>query len=280
MHDLEQLIAQWRERASIASDVPAETLDELESHLRETAEESVRSGLAEPEAFRLAVERLGMLPAIQSEFRKLDQPVWLAIKVAIGLVVMTAMVLAAFLIARFNPARSGFLLACHVFTVTLGYTTTLLVGGLGICFIGQRCHAELPPSRVRSLNRATFMLGCFAAGLTVAGVVLGMLWAKAEWGRYWAWDAKEVGGSGVVLWLACFLFAHRFAGNGARGVPVMGVLGSIVVGLAWFGTNPGDGLLRYGTSNVSLLLVSAVVLNLALFAIGMAPAGWLRFRRT
>src|SRR6266851_3705825 len=41
--------------------------------------------------------------------------------------------------------------------VTLGYTTTFLVGVLGICFVGQRCFSDFSPMRVRSLTRVTFM---------------------------------------------------------------------------------------------------------------------------
>jgi len=160
--------------------------------------------------------------------------------------------------------------------VTLGYTTTFLVGALGICFVGQRCLSDFAPLRMRSLPRVTFKLGCVAAGLTAAGIILGMVWAKAEWGRYWAWDAKEIGGFAAIVWQICFLFAHRFAGGNVRGVLVMSVLGNIVVSLSWFGANLLSGLHRHGTPNYSLLLLVAVISNFAFFLIGLAPAGWLR----
>src|SRR5947209_3571337 len=44
-----------------------------------------------------------------------------------------------FVIARLDSSRSSLLLAAHIFTITLGYTLTLLIGGLGICFVSQRC---------------------------------------------------------------------------------------------------------------------------------------------
>ena len=124
--------------------------------------------------------------------------------------------------------------------------------------------------------RTTFTFGCAAVSLTAVGIILGMIWAKAEWGRYWAWDAKEIGAFAVIVWQACFLFAHRFACGTARGVLVMSVLGNIVVGLGWFGANLlYGGLHSYGTWNYSPLLLAAVVSNLAFFLIGLAPAGWL-----
>ncbi len=280
MHNVEQLIAEWRKLTMAKSSVPPETIDELECHLRETTEVLVQSGLTEPEAFQRAVKQFGTAPAIASEFQKLDEPTWVPVKVVIGTGVVTALALAIVLIARLDAGSTSFLLASHVFTVTLGYTTTFLVGALGICFVGQRCFADFSPLRMRSVTRATFKLGCAAAGLTAVGVILGMVWAKAEWGRYWTWDAKEIGGFSVVAWLACFLFAHRLADSGPRGILVMSVLGNIIVSLAWFGANLLGGLHRYGTPNYSLLLLVAVALNSAFFLIGLAPAGWLRPRKT
>jgi len=280
MHNLEQLIAEWRKTMMTAHNIGRETLDELENHLREDVDQLVQSGMAEPEAFQRAVTQLGGARTIASEFQKLDQPTWLPVKVITGIGIMAALGWALLLIARFDNGRLSFLLASHVFMVTLGYTTTFLVGALGICFVGQRCFSDFSPLRMRSLTRVTFVLGSVAAGLTAGGVILGMVWAKTEWGRYWAWDTKEIGAFAVIAWQLCFLFAHRFACRTARGVLVMSVLGNIVVGLGWFGANLlSDGLHGYGTRNYSLLLLAAVASNFAFFLIGLAPAGWLRPRK-
>jgi hypothetical protein len=280
MHNLEKLIAEWRQAMMAAPDVGNESLDELESHLRENVDHLVRSGMTEPEAFQRSVAQLGPAPSIAAEFQKLEQPIWLPVRVATGAGILAAMVMAILVIARFEAGWSNFLLASHVFMVTLGYTTTFLVGALGICFVSQRCISDFSPLRVRAVARVTFILGCFAMGLTAVGIILGMVWAKAEWGRYWAWDAKEVGAFAVIVWQSCFLFAHRIACNSARSVLVMSVLGNIVVGLGWFGANLlSGGLHSYGTANYSLLLLMVVVSNLAFFLIGLAPAGWLRLRK-
>jgi hypothetical protein len=280
MHDLEQLIAEWRKAMMAAPKVGYETLDELESHLRENVDQLVRSGMTEVEAFQRAVAQLGRAPTIAAEFQKLEQGTWLPVKLVIGFGVIAALAIAILLIARFGAGRTSLLLAVHVFTVTLGYTTTFLVGALGICFVGQRCVSDLSPLRMRALARVTFALGCVAVVLTAIGVVLAMIWAKAEWGRYWAWDIKEIGGFAVIVWQASFLFAHRFACGSARGILVMSLLGNIVVSLAWFGAHLlSHGLHGYGTRNYSLLLLAAVVANFAFFLIGLAPAGWLRLRR-
>jgi hypothetical protein len=281
MHNLETLIAEWRKTMMAAPKVSPETLDELENHLRENVDQLVRSGMTKPIAFQRAVTELGGAPAIGLEFQKLDQCVWLPVKVITGIGVLVALAMSILLLVRFNTGRLSFLLASHVFTVTLGYTATFLVGALGICFVAQRCLSDFSPWRMRSLTRVTFILGCIAAGLTAVGIVLAMVWAKAEWGRYWAWDAKETGAFVVLVWQLCFLFAHRFAYDTPRGVLVLSVLGNSVVGLGWFGASLlSVGVHGYGTGNHGLLLLAAVISNVAFFFIGLAPAGWVRARKT
>jgi len=276
MHDLEQLIAEWRKTAA-TPDVSPETLDELETHLRETVDGLVCSGMTIPSAFKRAVVELGHMPKISSEFRKLDEPLWLPAKLAVGATALVVLVLAAFVILRLDSSRSSLLLATHTFTVALGYTLTLLIGGLGICFVSQRCLEDFSTSRLHSIGRVSLVLGSIALSFTTLGVFLGMVWAKIEWGRYWGWDSKEMGGLSVIVWLTCYLIAHRFFKNSARGVLAISILGNIVVSLGWFGPRV-NGLHQYGMSNTSLLLTVAILVNLAFFAIGFIPAGWLRLR--
>ena len=269
------MITEWRKSA--AKNVNAETLDELETHLRETAEQLVRSGMNLSDAFQRAVTELGAMPKISSEFQKLDEPLWLPVKLAIGATALLALILAIFVIMRFDSSRSNLLLATHFFTVSLGYTLTLFIGGLGICFVSQRCLADFSTSRLHLIARVSLVLGSIALLFTTLGVLLAMVWAKIEWGRYWAWDSKEIGGLSVVVWLTCYLVAHHFFKNSARGILVISMLGNIVVSLAWFGPRV-NGLHQYGTSNTSLLLTIAILVNLAFFAIGFVPAGRLRLR--
>jgi hypothetical protein len=275
MHNLEKLIAEWRKSA--ATNVSAETLDELETHLRETTEQLVRSGMNLSDAFERAVAELGAMPKISSEFQKLDEPLWLPVKLAIGVSALLALSLVVFVIARLDSSRSSLLLAAHTFTVTLGYTLTLLIGGLGICFVSQRCLEDFSTSRLHSITSVSLTLGTIALFLTTLGVLQGMIWAKIEWGRYWAWDSKEIGGLSVVVWLACYLIAHQFFKNSERGVLAISMLGNIVVSLAWFGPRV-NGLHQYGSPNTSILLTAAILVHLAFFAIGFVPAGRLRLR--
>ena len=276
MHNLDKLVLEWRKKAATPN-INAETLDELETHLRETTEQFVRSGMPVSNAFQRAVTELGTMPRISSEFRKLDPPIWLPVKLAIGVTALTALVIAIAVMGRLDSSAASLLLATHVFVVTVGYTITLLLGGLGICFVSQRCFEDFSTSRLQSISRASFVLGGIASLFTTMGVILGMAWAKTTWGRYWSWDVKEIGGLCVIVWLVFYLLAHRFFKSSARGILTISMLGNIVVSLAWFGPQL-NGLQQYGTFSQSMLLM-AVVANLVFFAIGYCPAGWLRSKQ-
>lgn len=278
MHNLEIRIAEWRKTMMDAPKVGTETLDELESHLRETVEELVGSGTTEAEAFQRAVAQLGSPPMIASEFTKLDEPTWMPVKLTAGLGLAGAIALAAFLAGRFDGGGMNLLLAIHVFTITAGYVTAFLLGGLGICFVCQRCFAEFSPSRQRSLARVSLQFSVIATCLTAIGTGLGMVWAKLAWGRFWAWDPKETGAFGVVVWLVLFLAAQHCGGLRARGVFQLCILGNIVVGLAWFGVISISNLHGYGTPRY-LPLAVFTALNLALLLLGFAPAGRVRLGR-
>lgn len=59
MKDLDVRIAQWREPLLRNGSFYADEVDELESHLRESVDGLVKTGLSEDEAFLVAARRLG-----------------------------------------------------------------------------------------------------------------------------------------------------------------------------------------------------------------------------
>jgi hypothetical protein len=59
MHNLETFLAQWRQ--TFSGRLSPETLDELESHLRERIEQLIHSGAPEPDACQQAAAELGVL---------------------------------------------------------------------------------------------------------------------------------------------------------------------------------------------------------------------------
>jgi hypothetical protein len=74
MFDLEQSIADWQRQmlaAGIQTPVP---LAELESHFRDEIERQAKSGLSAQQAFGIAARKIGQVPELKSEFKKVGVP--------------------------------------------------------------------------------------------------------------------------------------------------------------------------------------------------------------
>ncbi|MDB6036997.1 MAG: clpA [Verrucomicrobiales bacterium] len=76
MFNLEKALMEWRQQMIAAGVKSPETLNELEIHLRDDVEQPIRSGLNAQQAFNFAVQRMGQIETLNSEFRKLGGTKW------------------------------------------------------------------------------------------------------------------------------------------------------------------------------------------------------------
>ena len=70
MFELDKSILEWKRSFQQNCSLNEESIDELESHLRESVFELNRKGLSEEESFFVAMNRLGYAPALDAEFEK------------------------------------------------------------------------------------------------------------------------------------------------------------------------------------------------------------------
>lgn len=92
--DLNEAIRSWRATLEVSPALRAETVDELESHLRDSAAALEAGGLSAEEAFLIACRRLGTSAALEREFGKVNTgQVWLnrAVWMVAGSVVIGAL---------------------------------------------------------------------------------------------------------------------------------------------------------------------------------------------
>ena len=267
MPELEQLIAQWRRGLLETTGCSAEVLDELESHLRDEIQQLIATGHAPEQALTLAAARLGNPRTLAAEFAKAVKPGWLPAR----LVMIAAIVLGVLFLGYVFPRWQdhwGVILTAHVCAVTLGYTSLLLVGLLAVCYVARRPFRDLNTGQMKSLGRAAFTLTAASAMLTFIGILLGCIWANEHLGRYWGWDAKEIGGGCVLTW-DCAMLLLLWARRAPERLAIqLGILGNVVVGVAWFGTAP----------QLAAWLPVFILTQLALFSVGFIPAGRLRSR--
>jgi ABC-type transport system involved in cytochrome c biogenesis permease subunit len=164
-----------------------------------------------------------------------------------------------------------FWLATHVVCITLGYSTTILAGMMGIVYVVMALWLDkLDTENRKQLIRMTYGTICFATFFSFIGTVLGGLWADDSWGRFWGWDPKENGALIIVLWNALVLHARWGGMIAHRGLAILAIFGNIVTAWSWFGVNlMGVGLHSYGfTDGRAKWLALFVVSQLVVMAFG------------
>lgn len=134
----------------------------------------------------LALSMVGMLLNRSGEFhRLLHRPVF-------GIVLVVCLLLGGCLFywcvgrrAPLIPVLNSPLLYVHVSLIMISYTLLAIMslnGILALC-LPRKAHGLMMLSRML-LYPAVFLLGL--------GIFIGAIWANVSWGRYWAWDPKEV----------------------------------------------------------------------------------------
>lgn len=169
-----------------------------------------------------------------------------------------------------------FWLATHVVCITLGYSTTILAGMMGIVYVVMALWLKkLDEESRKQLIRMTYGTLCFATFFSFVGTVLGGLWADDSWGRFWGWDPKENGALIIVLWNALVLHARWGGMIAHRGLAILTIFGNVVTAWSWFGVNLMNvGLHSYGfTEGRAKWLALFMLSQLAFMALGLFAGG-------
>ena len=102
------------------------------------------------------------------------------------------------------PVLRSAWLGIHVSFIVMAYTLFAFLavhGAMALCLPARR--EVLMQQSLRLLRPAEGMLGL--------GIFMGAVWANQSWGRYWAWDAKEVWAL-ITFMLYALPFHHRRIG--------------------------------------------------------------------
>lgn len=171
---------------------------------------------------------------------------------------------------------TNFWLSTHVTTITAGYAAGLLAGAVAhIYILGQLFRVRKDDHAFYdSLARMTYGMICFSLLFSVAGTVLGGIWANYSWGRFWGWDPKENGALMIILWQLATLHARLGGYIRDFGTCLAAVFGGMVVAFSWFGVNLlGVGLHAYGfTSGAARSLMVFYIIEGAVLVCGLVWA--------
>ncbi len=158
---------------------------------------------------------------------------------------------------------SRMLLPAHVGSMAFGFA--------GIGFAGIIAHwiTLVPVSAFRRAKSRQLIVTFQWIGLggIVLGTLLGSLWAKRAWGRYWSWDPKEVAAAVLLSWSAGLVVVDRVKRLNMKCLTTGAIAGNILAASTWIGTNLlGIGRHSYGFSGAALGLFTVFVLVELVFA--------------
>src|SRR5688500_17821161 len=146
MPELDESIVNWRERIAGGGAIDPQTLEELESHLRDEVAALCAAGVPGEGAFDAAAWRIGMPGALQRELSKV-RFAWLPISsVNYGWLAMTASV-PLLMLVKYTPGRVGPVLMAHILTITAGYLGAIMIGIMGAVFALFRQAGAMSPAR-------------------------------------------------------------------------------------------------------------------------------------
>ena len=127
-----------------------------------------------------------------------------------------ALIIAALLftiisVARINfgtlvPALRSWWFVPHLVLYMLAYSAlalALVFSVISTFVAGESASSSVEPSRFRTLSIKLFDT---ASSLLLLGMLCGGVWAKAAWGDWWTWDAKECWAG--VTWMLTILGTH------------------------------------------------------------------------
>jgi cytochrome c-type biogenesis protein CcsB len=144
-----------------------------------------------------------------------------------------------------EPVLRGFWLTFHVIAIFLGEAALALAAGAGVLYLVQE-HAikakkmGLFFKRLPSLELLDATgYSCIVAGFTLltVGLVVGLVYAKMVWGRFWSWDPKEVWTGITWLLYAALLHERLMVGWRGRRAAVMAIIGFGALLFTFLGVN-------------------------------------------
>ncbi len=133
----------------------------------------------------------------------------------------------------------------HVLVMFLGNGALALACGAGFLYLLQERAIKTKTrgfffTRLPSLELLDSVgYRCIVSGFTMLtiGLVVGFLYAKVVWGRFWSWDPKEVWAGIVWLFYAALLHERLAVGWRGRKSAIMAIIGFAVILFTFLGVN-------------------------------------------
>jgi ABC-type transport system involved in cytochrome c biogenesis permease subunit len=166
--------------------------------------------------------------------------------------------------------NNSFWLIFHITTIVAGYAGFAASAVLAHVYLIKRISGS-------KTNFTLTLIPMYKIGftLTIAGVLIGGIWADQSWGRFWGWDPKENGALVLILWSCSVLISYKENLLQYTGVAVGSIISLCIVIMTWIGVNvSGLGLHAYAESLNSTAILLFFIGSEILFLIGIGFLWW------
>lgn len=163
---------------------------------------------------------------------------------------LVTLVMVAATLLPSQPAQTtaifkNFWLIAHVVVIFIGEAAFALACGLGVLYLIQEDAIKTKKHRFFLKRLPSLDLldssghTCIVVGFTMLtlGLIMGFVYAKSIWGRFWDWDPKEVWSGITWLFYAALLHERLTVGWRGRKSAIMAIIGFGVLLFTFLGVN-------------------------------------------
>lgn len=171
----------------------------------------------------------GMILMVLGAFMEVRKA-WGNSKAVIPVVLLLTVLFSALSVARINfgtlmPALRSLWFVPHLIIYMIAYSL-LAIASVWVL---------LPYFKPTYVSEAPRRLLITSSALLLIGMLCGAAWAKAAWGQYWTWDAKECWAA--TTWLITVLGMHLSPQSRHRTLAVLIWLAFLAMQITWYGVN-------------------------------------------
>lgn len=139
----------------------------------------------------------------------------------------------------------NFWLISHVTAIFIGEAAFALACGLGILYLLQEHSIKTKKQRflfkrlpsLELLDTTGYASIVIGFTMLTLGLITGFVFAKAQWGRFWSWDPKEVWSAITWIFYAALLHERLTVGWRGRRSAIMAIVGFAVLLFTFLGVN-------------------------------------------
>ena len=133
----------------------------------------------------------------------------------------------------------------HIITIFIGEAALAMACGVGCLYLIQERAIKTKSHRfffkrlpsLDLLDSTGYV--CIVVGFTMLslGLMIGFVYAKSVWGRFWSWDPKEVWSGITWIFYGILLHGRLTLGWRGRKSAIMAIIGFVVILFTFLGVN-------------------------------------------